>query len=63
MTTAHSLNQDALSAIANIPETANLDDIMYRLYVIDKIRKGQQAAKEGKTLTTEQLKREIQSWY
>ena len=62
MTTTQSLKQDALSAIATLPETASIDDIMYRLYVIDKIRKGQQAAKEGKTLTTEQLKREIQSW-
>ena len=62
MTTTDSLKQDAMSAIANLPETASIDDIIYRLYVIDKIRKGQQAAREGKTLTTEELKHEIQSW-
>ena len=30
---------------------------MYRLYVIDKVRKGQEAVHEGKTLTVEELKR------
>ena len=62
MNTAHSLKEDAINAISTLPETANIDDIMYRLYVIDKVRKGQQAAKEGKTLTTEELKQEIKTW-
>jgi len=39
-----------------------MDEIMYRLYVLDKIRKGQEAAEQGRTISQEDLKREIESW-
>ena len=35
---------------------------MYRLYVLDKVRKGQEAVEQGKTLTSGELKREIDAW-
>ena len=35
-----SLKQKALNAISKMPDTVNIDEIMYRLYVIDKVRKG-----------------------
>jgi len=31
------LKQEALKVIAKLPDTANIDDIMYELYVIDKV--------------------------
>ncbi|WP_177419704.1 hypothetical protein [endosymbiont of Lamellibrachia barhami] len=54
--------QEALSTIGKLPEDTDMDEIMYRLYVLDKIRKGQEAAEQGKTITSEKLKREIDSW-
>lgn len=54
--------QEALKAIDQLPDDADMDEIMYRLYVLDKIRKGQEAAEQGKTVTSEQLKREIEAW-
>ncbi len=54
--------QEALNTISQLPEDADMEEIMYRLYVLDKIRKGQKAVKEGKTITSEELKREIDSW-
>ena len=33
-----SLKQEALNVISKMPDTADIDEIMYRLYVIDKIR-------------------------
>ena len=54
--------QDALDAIGKLPDDADFDEIMYRLYVLDKIRKGQEAAEQGRTISQEDLKREIQSW-
>ena len=54
--------QDALDAIGKLPDDADMDEIMYRLYVLDKIRKGQEAVAQGHTVTNEQLKREIESW-
>jgi hypothetical protein len=54
--------QDALETIGKLPDDTDMDEIMYRLYVLDKIRKGQQAVEQGKTTTSEDLKREIESW-
>ncbi len=57
-----SLKQEVMNAISKMPETADIDDIMYRLYVIDKVRKGKQAVRQGKVISTEELKEEIKSW-
>jgi len=54
--------QEALETIGKLPDDADMDEIMYRLYVLDKIRKGQEAAAEGRTVTSEELKREIDRW-
>ena len=57
-----SLKQEALKVISKMPDTAEIDDIMYRLYVIDKVRKGREAVKRGEVLSIEELKKEIESW-
>ncbi len=54
--------QDALETIGKLPDDADMDEIMYRLYVLDKIRKGQEAVEQGRTTSSEHLKREIESW-
>lgn len=56
------VKQDALETIGKLPDDADMDEIMYRLYVLDKIRKGQEAADQGHTITSEDLKREIDIW-
>ncbi len=54
--------QDALETIGKPPDDADMDGIMYRLYVLDKIRAGREAVEEGRTVSSEDLKREINSW-
>jgi len=54
--------QEALETISKLPDDADMDEIMYRLYVLDKIRKGQAAADQGRTVSSEDLKREIDTW-
>lgn len=39
--------QEALEAIGKLPDDTDMDEIMYRLYVLDKVRKGQQAADQA----------------
>jgi hypothetical protein len=56
------LKQEALNVISKMPDTAEIDDIMYRLYVIDKIRKGRESVKLGEVVSIEHLKKEIESW-
>jgi hypothetical protein len=54
--------QDAMETIRKLPDDADMDEIMYQLYVLDKIRKGQEAVEQGRTTSSEALKREIESW-
>ena len=53
---------EALNTISQLPEDTDMDEIMYRLYVLDKIRKGQEAVEQGKPISSEELKREIDTW-
>lgn len=53
---------EALNTIDQLPEDVDIDEIMYRLYVLDKIRKGQEAIAQGETITSEELKGDIDSW-
>jgi len=53
------IKQEAIDAISKTPEQVDMDDIMYRPYVIDKIRKGQEAASRGDVLFTDDLKKEL----
>ena len=57
-----SLKDEALSAISKMPDSADIDEIMYRLYVIDKVRKGREAVLRGDVISADELKREIESW-
>jgi predicted transcriptional regulator len=56
------LKQEAISAISKMPDSADIDEIMYRLYVIDKVKKGKEAIERGETVAIEELKKEIESW-
>ncbi len=54
--------QKAIKTIDQLPDDADMDEIMYRLYVLDKARKGQEAVAQGNTLANEAFKRAIDAW-
>ena len=56
------IKQEAIDAISKLPDSVDLDDIMYRLFILDKIKRGQEAVHKGETITTHDLKIEIESW-
>jgi len=58
----HAAKQEALNMINQLPEDTNIDEIMYRLYVLDKIKKGQEAVESKQTTSSEALKQEIDAW-
>ncbi|WP_293647176.1 hypothetical protein [Thiolapillus sp.] len=58
----HSAKQDALNTIQQLPDTVDTEEMIYRLYVLENIRRGQQDAAEGKTQTAEEVLKDIQSW-
>ncbi|PPD28576.1 MAG: hypothetical protein CTY19_18485 [Methylomonas sp.] len=58
----HTAKQEALAVIQRLPDTADMEEIMYRLYVLENIRRGQKDAEQGKTTPSEQILRDIQAW-
>ena len=57
-----SLKEEALQAIAEISDNATLDDIIYKLYVVEKIRQGRADIVAGNLLTAAQVHAEVKSW-
>lgn len=47
----------AKQLIDKLPDDASLNDIMHKLYVKQKIEKGMQASREGRTTSHEEVKK------
>jgi predicted transcriptional regulator len=58
-TNMSSAKDAARQIIEHMPEQATWDDIMYELYVKQKIERGLQAAEEGRTVSQEEAKRRL----
>ena len=54
--------QEAIDAIQRLPDSADTEEMMYRLYVLENIRRGQLDADNGNTESTEELLKEIKTW-
>ena len=44
-----------------MPDSADINEIMYRVYVIDKVRKGREAIEQRNTISIEESKRAIEA--
>jgi predicted transcriptional regulator len=58
---AHSAKQDAIHAIERLPDDVPLDEIVYRLYVLNKVQQGLQDIDAGRTIRSEELAQEIEA--
>lgn len=56
------LKQEALESLKCLPDDADIDEIMYRLYVVEKLRKSRDAIAQGQVVAHEDLQREIEQW-
>jgi hypothetical protein len=59
---AHTLKQDALESFQRLPDDVDVDEMMYQLYVIDKLHKSREAIKQGDVINHDDFKREMQQW-
>ena len=51
--------EQAKQIIDNLPEQANIDDLMYQLYVKKKIENSLKAIDEGKIFEHEEVKKKV----
>jgi uncharacterized membrane protein len=56
------LKKEALDTISQLPDDADMDEIMYRLHVLDKVRKGKEDIEQGRSIYAYDLMREIERW-
>ena len=57
-----SLKQTSIDILKALPDTTSLEEIMYRLNMTAQAMEGLQDAKEGKTISTDELLKKIDSW-
>ncbi|MCC7463952.1 MAG: hypothetical protein IT480_16005 [Gammaproteobacteria bacterium] len=62
MSVAATPKQEAIDAITRLPDSADMDQIMYRLYVLENIRRGQRDADKGDSIPLQELRQEMQAW-
>ena len=51
------VKQQAINLIENLPDNVSWGDVMYHMYVRQKIEQGKEAAREGKVYTSEEARR------
>jgi len=51
-----------LKLLEQLPEDATLEDIQYHLYVLQKIKAGQEAVENGHVIPHEDVMRELAGW-
>jgi len=54
--------QEAIETIQRLPDNAPLDEIVYRLYVLNKVQQGMKDVNEGRGTSSEELAHEIEQW-
>ena len=58
----HTAKQQAIEAIEQLPDDVALDEIVYRLYVLNKARQGLDDVSAGRDVSSEALAAEIEQW-
>ncbi len=51
--------KEVLNVVKKLPQKVELDDLMYRFYLLEKIHAGEADFHHGKTLSHEQAKKQI----
>lgn len=51
-----------LKLLETLPDNASIEDIQYHLYVLQKIRAGQEAADAGDLISHEEVMRDLAKW-
>ena len=54
--------QEAIQAIEQLPDDVALDEIVYRLHMLDRVQRGLQDVDAGRTYSIAALTRGIEAW-
>jgi predicted transcriptional regulator len=54
--------QEVVALLDRLPEDCSLEDVQYHLYVLQKIERGLQDAREGRVMTQEEVEKKMSRW-
>ena len=57
-----SAKQTSLRLIERLDEDVTFEEIIYELYFLQKVERGLQDVKEGRTATHEEVRKEFERW-
>jgi predicted transcriptional regulator len=55
--------QQILELIKDLPEEVDIDEVMYRLYLRQKIEAAEKDVREGRLVSHEEVVRETSEWF
>jgi hypothetical protein len=54
--------QQVESLLSKLPESCSLEDIQYHLYVLDKVRRGLEDARQQGTISQQEVEQRLSKW-
>lgn len=54
--------EEAIDAIQRLPDTADTEEMMYRLYILENVRRGRQDIDDGRVESADDVLSEIRTW-
>jgi predicted transcriptional regulator len=54
--------QDVEQLLKNLPDDSSYEDIQYHLYVLEKIKRGQESIAQGRGVSHEEAKLRLSRW-
>ena len=57
-----SIKQEAIDTIASLPNTVDMEEIIYRLFVLNQIRQGLDDIAQGQSIPHDELLQEVAQW-
>ena len=56
------VKQEAKAMIDRMPDDATFDDVHYQLYLLEKLRRSDEAIAAGKYISQDEVERTVESW-
>ena len=56
------LKETAIKAISSLPDEANMDDIMYRMYILTRLEQARKEVAEGDLIEQEKVEEMMKKW-
>ncbi|MBS3908584.1 MAG: hypothetical protein KGZ93_02975 [Actinobacteria bacterium] len=58
----HAVKKEVSDLLSRLPDDCTIEDVQYHLYVLQKIERGLDDAKEGRTHTQQEVEARMSEW-